>query len=156
MTAVLILAGLIVLSVLVARKVEAAEYRADLEAYIEQVCEPYNICPELVEAMIERESTWNPKAQNGDCMGLMQISGRWHKDRMERLGVTDLLDPYDNILVSVDYLAELFGKSEDAGWVLMTYNGDSRANTLYKTGKLSAYAEWILERSAELERAHGK
>ena len=43
MTAVLILAGLIVLSVLVDRKVEAAEYRADLEAYIEQVCEPYNI-----------------------------------------------------------------------------------------------------------------
>lgn len=156
MAVVLILAGLITLSVLVDRKVEAAERRADLENYIEQVCEPYNICPELVEAMIERESTWNPKAQNGDCMGLMQISGRWHKERMERLGVTDLLDPYDNILVGVDYLAELFGKSEDAGFVLMTYNGDRRANTLYKTGKLSAYAEWILERSAELERAHGK
>ena len=54
--AVLILAGLIALSVLVDRKVEAAERRADLEAHIERVCEPYNICPALVEAMIERES----------------------------------------------------------------------------------------------------
>lgn len=156
MAAVLILAGLIILSVLVDRKVEAAERRADLENYIEQVCEPYNICPELVEAMIERESTWNPKAQNGDCMGLMQISGRWHKERMERLGVTDLLDPYDNILVGVDYLAELFGKSEDAGFVLMVYHGEKTAIERASSGEISDYADWILERSAELERAHGK
>lgn len=156
MAAVLILAGLIALSVLVDRKVEAAERRADLEAYIERVCEPYNICPELVEAMIERESRWNPKAQNGDCMGLMQISERWHRERMERLGVTDLLEPYDNILVGVDYMAELFERYEDPGTVLMVYNGDSRAKDLQATGELSEYAEWILTRSAELEREHGK
>lgn len=156
MAAVLILAGLIALSVLVDRKVEAAERRADLEAYIERVCEPYNICPELVEAMIERESRWNPKAQNGDCMGLMQISERWHKGRMMALGAKDLKDPFDNIDVGVDYLRELFGKYEDPGMVLMVYNGDSRAKDLQATGNLSEYAEWILTRSAELEREHGK
>ena len=156
MEALLILAGLIALSVLVDRKVEAAERRADLESYIEQVCESCNICPELVEAMIERESRWNPKAQNGDCMGLMQISERWHRERMERLGVTDLLEPYDNILVGVDYMAELFERYEDPGMVLMVYNGDSRAKDLQATGKLSEYADWILTRSAELEREHGK
>ena len=156
MAAVLILAGLIALSVLVDRKVEAAERRADLEAYIERVCEPYNICPELVEAMIERESRWNPKAQNGDCMGLMQISERWHKGRMMTLGAKDLKDPFDNIDVGVDYLRELFGRYEDPGMVLMVYNGDSRAKDLQATGNLSEYAEWILTRSAELEREHGK
>jgi soluble lytic murein transglycosylase-like protein len=156
MAAVLILAGLIALSVLVDRKVEAAERRADLEAYIERVCEPYNICPELVEAMIERESRWNPKAQNGDCMGLMQISERWHKGRMMALGAKDLKDPFDNIDVGVDYLRELFGRYEDPGMVLMVYNGDSRAKDLQATGNLSEYAEWILTRSAELEREHGK
>ena len=156
MAAVLILAGLIALSVLVDRKVEAAERRADLEAYIERVCEPYNICPELVEAMIERESRWNPKAQNGDCMGLMQISERWHKGRMMALGAKDLKDPFDNIDVGVDYLRELFGRYEDPGMVLMFYNGDSRAKDLQATGNLSEYAEWILTRSAELEREHGK
>lgn len=128
----------------------------DFTEYIEIVCEGYNICPELIEAVIERESGWDPKAENGGCIGLMQISQKWHKDRMERLGAKDLKNPYDNILVGVDYLAELFGKHEDVGWVLMTYNGDSRANRYLENGKLSGYAEWILERSAELEREHGK
>ena len=134
------------------RKVEAAERQEELEEYIEAICEPRNICPELIEATIERESRWNPKAVNGDCMGLMQISERWHRERMERLGVTDLFDPYDNILVGVDYMAELFERYEDPGMVLMVYNGDSRAKDLQATGNLSEYAERILTRSAELER----
>lgn len=154
--AVLILAGLIILSAAIDRKVEAAERREELELYIERVCEPVNICPELVQAIIERESRWNPNAVNGDCMGLMQISERWHRERMERLGVTDLFDPYDNILVGVDYMAELFERYEDPGMVLMIYNGDSRAKNLQATGNLSEYADWILTRSAELERQHGK
>lgn len=153
---VLILAGLIILSAAIDRKVEAAERREELEFYIERVCEPVNICPELIEATIERESRWNPKAVNGDCMGLMQISERWHRERMDEFGVTDLTDPFDNILVGVDYLRELFEKYEDPGMVLMVYNGDSRVAKLQETGELSEYAEWILERSAELERQHGK
>lgn len=156
MIAGLIIAGLAIASALVDRKVEAAERQEELEEYIEAVCEPRHICPELIEATIERESRWNPNAVNGDCMGLMQISERWHRERMERLGVTDLFDPYDNILVGVDYMAELFERYEDPGMVLMVYNGDSRAKDLQATGKLSEYAEWILNRSAELEREHGK
>ena len=152
----MVLVGLIVASVLVDRKVEAAERQEELEEYIEAICEPRNICPELIEATIERESRWNPTAVNGDCMGLMQISERWHRERMERLGVTNLFDPYDNILVGVDYMAELFEKYEDPGITLMIYNGDSRAKDLQATGNLSEYAEWILTRSAELEREHGK
>lgn len=152
----MVLVGLIVASVLLDRKVEAAERQEELEEYIEAICEPRNICPELIEATIERESRWDPKAVNGDCIGLMQISERWHGDRMERLGATDLFDPYDNILVGVDYMAELFERYEDPGMVLMVYNGDSRAKDLQATGNLSEYAEWILTRSAELEREHGK
>ena len=152
----MVLVGLIVASALVDRKVEAAERQEELEEYIEAICEPRHICPELIEATIERESRWNPSAVNGDCMGLMQISERWHRERMERLGVTDLFDPYDNILVGVDYMAELFERYEDPGMVLMVYNGDSRAKNLQATGELSEYAEWILNRSSELERQHGK
>lgn len=124
--------------------------------YIEIVCEDKHICPELVEAIIEAESSWNPKAKNGDCIGLMQVSESWHRDRMARLGVTDLTDPYDNILVGVDYLSELFERYEDVGAVLMKYNGDSRLPEYLETGEMSEYAEKILTRSAELERMHGK
>lgn len=138
------------------RKVEAAERQEELEEYIEAICEPRHICPELVEAMIERESRWNPEAVNGDCMGLMQISERWHRERMERLGVTDLFDPYDNILVGVDYMAELFERYEDPGMVLMVYHGEKNAVEKASSGEISDYADWILCRSEELERSHGK
>lgn len=151
----LILTGLVIMSVIIGRKVEAAEHKADLEQYIEILCAP-DICPEFVEALIERESRWNPEAVNGDCVGLMQISERWHKERMRALGAKDLRDPFDNIDVGVDYLRELFERYEDPGMVLMVYNGDSRAKDLQATGNLSEYAEWILTRSAELEREHGK
>ena len=151
----LILAGLVIMSVIIDRKVEAAEHKADLEQYIEILCAP-DICPEFVEAIIERESRWDPRAVNGDCIGLMQISERWHRERMQELGVKNLKDPLDNILVGVDYLRELFERYEDPGVVLMVYNGDSRAKDLQATEKLSKYAEWILNRSAELERQHGK
>lgn len=151
----LILTGLVIMSVIIDRKVEAAEHKADLEQYIEILCAP-DICPEFVEALIERESRWNPEAVNGDCIGLMQISERWHKDRMRALGAKDLKDPFDNIDVGVDYLRELFERYEDPGMVLMIFNGDSRAKELQATGNLSEYAEWILTRSAELEREHGK
>ena len=124
--------------------------------YIEIVCEDKHICPELVEAAIEDESSWNPKAKNGDCIGLMQVSESCHRDRMARLGVTDLTDPYDNILVGVDYLSELFERYEDVGAVLMKYNGDSRLPEYLETGEMSEYAEKILTRAAELERMHGK
>lgn len=147
---------ILVVAILLSLVMDADAGADDFTEYIETVCEGYNICPELIEAVIERESGWDPKAESGGCIGLMQISQKWHKDRMERLGAKDLKNPYDNILVGVDYLAELFEKHEDVGWVLMTYNGDSRANRYLETGKLSEYAEWILERSAELEREHGK
>lgn len=119
-----------------------------------QYGEQYGICPELLMAIIEAESSGNPKAQNDGCMGLMQISERWHRDRMERLGVKDIFDEKGNILVGVDYLAELRDRYSDLAMVLMTYNGDSLADEFYETGEISEYALQIMERSAELEQIH--
>lgn len=121
------------------------------QAYIEVVCEQKDICPEFVQALIETESSWKADARNGDCVGLMQISEKWHQDRMEKYGVTDLTDPYDNILLGIDYLAELFRHYEDPAMVLMVYNGDSRAWRFWETGEMSEYAVRILDRAAELE-----
>lgn len=115
--------------------------------------EEYGICSELLMAMIERESSGRPDAENGGCKGLMQISDRWHKDRMGRLEVANIYDVEGNIHVGADYLAELFEKYEDVGIVLMVYHGEKNAAT--KT-ELSDYADWILTRSAEMERMNGK
>lgn len=116
----------------------------------------YDVCPELIFAIIEKESSGNPNAENGGCYGLMQISERWHRDRMERLGVTDLYDPYGNILVGVDYLMELAEKYEDLDMVLMVYNGSSDAQERWESGNPTEYATSIMNRSMELERLHGK
>lgn len=117
----------------------------------------YNVCPELLMAIIEKESSGKKFAVNGDCVGLMQISTKWHKERMERLGVTDLCDEYSNVLVGTDYLMELVEEYEDIGIVLMAYNGDSRVEkAMNGECDISYYAKWILKRSEELERAHGK
>lgn len=131
------------------------------EAYIEEVCEERNICPELVQAVIEKESSWNPEARNGNCIGLMQINPEYQQERMEKYGVTaaDLTDPYDNILIGVDYLRELFEKYEDVYAVLMFYNAgysDKHGLGAWEDGRYSDYAVEVSERSAELERNHGK
>lgn len=131
--------------------------KPEYQEYCNEIGEMNGICPELLMAMIETESSGRADAENGSCKGLMQVSERWHYDRMERLGVTDIYDPYGNILVAADYLLELFEKHEDVGVVLMVYNGDSRADE-FAAGEceLSNYAQNILARSETLERLHGK
>lgn len=121
-----------------------------------RVGEESGICPELLQAVAWQESGYQEDAEAGGCSGLMQVAGRWHRERMERLGVHDLYDPEGNMRVAADYLAELFARHEDPGMVLMVYNGDSMAETYQETGELSDYAAAVLERSCRLEQEHGK
>lgn len=132
---------------------------AELMAICNEAGAIYNICPELLQALVERESSGYIQAHNAGCCGLAQVSTRWHADRMERLGVTDIYEPYGNILVAADYLRELFDEDEgnDVYYVLMRYNmAIDTANELYEAGEITDYAVDITERAAELERLHGK
>lgn len=136
-----------------------SSHQEDWKEYIEQICQERHLCPELVEAVIEQESNWNPAAVNGDCIGLMQVDQVQHWTRMQQLGVVDLTDPYDNILVGVDFLEELFYQYEDAAAVLMYYNAgfsDKYGISAYRRGEISDYAKEVLQRAEELERMHGK
>lgn len=117
--------------------------------------EVYNICPEFIEALAYQESRFKPEvvSADGSCIGLCQINQGCHKKRMERLDVTDLTDIDQNIHVAADYLAEIFAEHDgEPEIVLMIFNGDSS----WQRGRTSAYAKEIVERSAELERLHGK
>lgn len=121
--------------------------------------EQYNICPEFLIAVAKRESEFNPEAVNGSCIGLMQVSLKWHTDRMERCQVTEeeMWTVDGSMHVAADYLAELFDEYEDAALVLMIYNGDSRAELFAQGGcSMSSYASDILTYSKELEEKHGK
>lgn len=115
----------------------------------------YNISAELLMAIVETESRGVPDAENAGCKGLIQVSERWHRDRMARLRVTDLLDTEQNIHVGTDYLAELFNKYEDVGFVLMIYNmGYEKANNYYSQGIISEYAQNVTARADELTILH--
>ena len=141
---------------------EAAEgciSEAELIAITEEVGAMYDICPELLQALVERESTFYINATNGNCKGLAQISTRWHAERMERLGVMDIYEPYGNTIAAADYLRELYNEREDDDtyYVLMRYNmAIDTANQLYAAGEITDYARGIVKRAMELERLHGK
>lgn len=128
----------------------AVEVPEDIQEYCEMAQKESNVCAELLEAICWKESTFIPDAENKGCSGIMQISTKWHKSRMKKLGVTDIYDAEDNIRVGADYLAELFEKHDgDLYGVLMEYNGDSSEG-------VSRYAIEISEVSEALERVHGK
>lgn len=123
----------------------------DLQDHIFEVCEKYSVDAGLVMAMIRKESTFNPDivGDSGRSFGLMQIQPRWHQERMDKLGVTDLLDPYQNIVVGVDYIAELIGRGKGIEWALMAYNGGpSNANKGIE--QVVRYADTVLAYQDEL------
>ena len=118
----------------------------DTQVLLYSVCEAVGIQYELALAVINQETDFrNIVGDGGASTGYMQIQQRWHEDRMERLGVTDLADPHGNFLVGCDYLAELIAKERGIEWALMAYNGGpSYANEMAKAGKVSKYAEDVL------------
>lgn len=119
----------------------------DLQDHIFKVCEANGVDPLLVVAMIENESRYNERVigDNGRSYGLMQIQPRWHYARMRELGCTDLLDPYQNITVGVDYISELLSQGKSLEWTLMAYNGGpSYANRKAAAGVVSGYVYRVL------------
>lgn len=120
---------------------------ASLQLHIIQVAESYGIDPAIIFAMCYRESTYNPASigDYGASFGLMQIQPKWHSDRMSRLGCTDLLDPYQNVIVGTDYLAEQAARyGGDIGKALVAYNAGHYSGTITK------YATAIMDMAEEL------
>lgn len=96
----------------------------EVEEHIEKTAKRYGLDPRVIKALIEEESGWLSSAEgdDGESVGLMQIQERWHKARMQRLEVTDLYDPQQNITVGCDILAELLGKYGNYKDALSVYN----------------------------------
>lgn len=92
---------------------------------------------ELALSVIWKETNYrNLVGDNGRSFGYMQVQPRWHSDRMERLGVTDLMDPLSNFRVGCDFLAELLDRYPLAN-ALAYYNSGDPA--------LNSYAESVMD-----------
>lgn len=126
-----------------------------LQDHIFLWCKDRGVDPALVIAIIGKESIYNPKAEgdSGNSLGLMQIQPRWHYARMEKYGCTDLLDPYQNVIIGVDILADLFATGHSTEWVLMAYNGGhAYANEKLALGIVSDYATTVIANAATLNK----
>lgn len=119
---------------------------AELQKYIADQSNAHGIQPEIIVAMIKRESNYKADTigDKGNSFGLMQIQVRWHYQRMLKLGCTNLLDPYQNVTVGIDYLAELLEKYGDIGKALTAYNQGS-----YK-GTVTQYAKAVMETAGHI------
>lgn len=101
-----------------------------LQSICEYIGELYSLDPILLQAIAFTESSYriNPN-ENGLC----QIMKQPNKDRMKKLGVTDRLDPYQNVLCCADIIKDLLNKTNnDLTFALMSYNcGYYKAKELY-------------------------
>lgn len=113
------------------------------------------LAPELLIAIIQKESTFRPKVQSRyGAQGLMQVVRRWHRDKLHPS--ESLFDPVVNIRVGADvleeYLALAGGNLDNA---LRKYSGNARgyANTILKESRrLARIAE---QATAQAQVAQG-
>lgn len=127
----------------------------EMQDYIFDICDSYNVDPELIVSMIFHESSFRSGVigtnDSGYSYGLMQIMPRWNQDRMDRLECQDLLDPYQNVLVGTDLIAEYIEMGNGIEWALMAYNGGlSYANRRASEGVVSSYATRVMAYADEL------
>ncbi len=128
----------------------------DLQDIIIDTASRRGVDPALVLAVIEKESGYNPDASgdNGKSQGLMQIWRSAHEKRMKKLGVANLYDPRDNVLVGIDILAEKLEKYEDAEKALIAYNaGDAGAKKHYFSKGIysNSYSRAVLKIAKEIQ-----
>jgi soluble lytic murein transglycosylase-like protein len=105
---------------LMERRREALE---GIDDHINKEAKNYNVDPALVRAMIQVESAWNHLARSSKgAVGLMQLLPA----TAARFGVTDLLDPFENVTGGVRYLR----------WLLDHFNNNTElAVAAYNAGE---------------------
>lgn len=113
-----------------------------LDDYTQQMivdkCEHFDIDFAFTMAVIFNESSFNPKADSGSSVGLMQINRCNHAWLTKEVGFTDFFDPEQNVTAGLYMLRNLFEKYEDPALVLMCYNmGEGKALQMWNDGVYS-------------------
>lgn len=130
----------------------------DLQAHLIAVCEEYGVPMCVALGVIQAESTFTATAQNGSCYGYMQINSINSEWLNEKLGVTDLTDPYQNIRSGVYILSDLYGKYGDWHKALVCYNyGESGAQKhVFSQGyTTTSYSRTVMAYAEEWEEVLG-
>lgn len=117
-------------------------------------CEKYGVDFAFVMGLMYNESRFQPDVISPtNDYGLMQINIINHEWLSETLGITDFLDPEQNVTAGLYILGQFFEKYEDPRLVLMAYGyGESGAKKLWDKGiYTSDHAERVLSYVKEFE-----
>lgn len=131
---------------------------SDVQEFIYYLSKGYNIDFTFVMAIIQQESGYQPDAvSNTDDYGLMQINKVNHGYITDEIGVTNYLDPYENVRAGMFILRKLFEKYETPEKVLMAYNlGESGAKALWDKGVFETnYSKSVQRIQSELNNMKG-
>ncbi len=109
------------------------------KALAEKTAKRYALDPDLVKAVIEIESGWNPRAvSSSGAIGLMQLM----PDTAMDMGVGNPYDPEENIEGGVKYLKRLVDRFGDIKLALAAYNAGPSVVKHY--GSVPPYTETLL------------
>lgn len=120
---------------------------AELQLHIKDLCNAYGVDMPLVLAVIGQESNYIASivGDGGNSIGLMQIQPQYHQARMDKLGVMDLSDPYQNVEVGIDLLSELMDENKGTEWAVTAYNAGAEIADYNKAiGARTEYAESVM------------
>ena len=97
-----------------------ADGREALEPIIQEAAALHGVDADLVKAVIQTESRFNPRAQSGaGARGLMQLMPRTAK----AVGIEDPFDPRQNIFGGVKYLSQMMERYDgNTALALAAYN----------------------------------
>ena len=132
-----------------------------MQIYTRCLCKQNDVPYALVLAIIEYESGYefDKTGDNGNSKGYMQIYEKWHTDRMQKLNCTDLMNPYQNVKVGIDFLSYLLKKYGTVQDALAAYNYGERGarEHLWNNGVyVYSYNTAIMQRMKEIEEVVGK
>lgn len=134
------------------------EVDTDLQWYIRDMCEEYDLPEKTIYGMILCESTFQADAYNAGCYGLCQINSFWIKGAnithfTDDYSSRNLYDPYDNILTLVEmmvycrdtYGLDLSSEADQVKWLYWHNTGKDPSRVSHW-----AYAEKALRFADEL------
>lgn len=139
---------LIILLALVPRLAVAQADSTSAERFVRQYAAHYRVPPELIAALIDVESRWNPRAvSNKGAMGLMQLMPATAR----RFGAFDPFDPEQNIAAGTRYVTALMWEFRGELRLVSAayYAGDrgiARQQLNYHNPDVVAYVEAVRRR----------
>jgi hypothetical protein len=109
--------------------------------HIDMACLEHGLDTELVVALIARESSFLPWAKSkADCVGLMQVNPRAHRDKCKGYSGVELYHIPVNVGIGCAILREYMDRSKSVDEALGRYMGCQGAVS-YKRDILSTAAE---------------